>query len=128
MGFAAYTVQILLAVPPEFTNVKLIEEPQTILKAPNYSIRNMNSKCSCGELAKNDIGKERYVTSFIGPKFQQMYWILGRKSNLSTENKLLMYKTILKPIWTYAIPLCGTASNSNLEILHRYQNKSSEQQ
>jgi len=30
-----------------------------------------------------------------------MYWILGRKLELSKENKLLIYKTILKPIWTY---------------------------
>jgi hypothetical protein len=52
-----------------------------------------------------------------------MYWIIGRKSNLSLENKLLIYKTILKPIWTYGIPLWGTASNSNIEILQRFQNK-----
>ena len=52
-----------------------------------------------------------------------MYWILGRKSELSIENKLLIYKTILKPIWTYGILLWGTASNSNIEILQRYQNK-----
>jgi hypothetical protein len=52
-----------------------------------------------------------------------MYWILGRKSELSIENKLLIYKTILKPIWTYGIPVWGTASNSNIEILQRYQNK-----
>jgi len=52
-----------------------------------------------------------------------MYWIIGRKSKLSLENKLLIYKTILKPIWTYGIPLGGTASNSNIEILQRFQNK-----
>jgi hypothetical protein len=52
-----------------------------------------------------------------------MYWILGRKLEFSIENKLLIYKTILKPIWTYGIPLWGTASNSNIEILLRYQNK-----
>jgi hypothetical protein len=28
-----------------------------------------------------------------------------------------MYKTILKPIWTYGIQLWGTASTSNIEIL-----------
>jgi hypothetical protein len=39
-----------------------------------------------------------------------MYWILGRKAELSIENKLLIYETILKPIWTYGIPLCGAAS------------------
>ena len=52
-----------------------------------------------------------------------MYWIIGRKSKLSLENKLPIYKTILKPIWTYGIPVWGTASNSNIEILQRFQNK-----
>jgi hypothetical protein len=51
-----------------------------------------------------------------------MYWILGRKSELSVENKLLIHKTALKPIWTNGITLWGTASNSNIEILQRYQN------
>jgi len=44
-------------------------------------------------------------------------------NNLSIENKFLIYKIILKPIRTYGIPLWGTASNSNIEILQRYQNK-----
>jgi hypothetical protein len=39
------------------------------------------------------------------------------------ENKLLVYKTILKPIWTYGISLWGSASTSNIEILQRFQNK-----
>jgi len=52
-----------------------------------------------------------------------MYWIIGRNSKLSLENKLLIYKTILKPIWTYGIPLWGTAGNSNIEIMQRFQNK-----
>jgi hypothetical protein len=59
----------------------------------------------------------------LGLKFLQTYRILGRRSELSIENKLLIYKTILKPIWTYGIPLWGTASNSNSEILQRHQNK-----
>jgi hypothetical protein len=52
-----------------------------------------------------------------------MYWLLGQQSNLSTTNKLLLYKTILKPIWTYGIQLWGTASTSNIEILERFQSK-----
>jgi hypothetical protein len=47
----------------------------------------------------------------------------SRKSQLSLENKLLVYKVILKPVWTYGIQLWGTASNSNLEILERFQSK-----
>jgi hypothetical protein len=48
---------------------------------------------------------------------------LGRNSKLSTSNKLLLYETILKPIWTYGIQLWGTASTSNIEILDRFQSK-----
>jgi hypothetical protein len=52
-----------------------------------------------------------------------MYWLLGRQSHLSTSNKLLLYKTILKPIWIYGILLWGTASTPNIEIMERYQSK-----
>jgi len=56
-------------------------------------------------------------------KLRNLYWIIGRKAQLSLENKLLVYKVILKPVWTYGIQLWGTASNSNLEILERFQSK-----
>jgi hypothetical protein len=52
-----------------------------------------------------------------------MYWLLGLKSKLSTSNKFLVYKTILKPIWTYGIQLWGTTSTSNTEILERFHSK-----
>jgi hypothetical protein len=34
----------------------------------------------------------------LGITLSKMYWLLGCKSKLSTSNKLLIYKTILKPI------------------------------
>jgi hypothetical protein len=39
------------------------------------------------------------------------------------NNKLLIYNTILKPIWAYGIQLWGTASTFNIEILERFQSK-----
>jgi len=59
----------------------------------------------------------------LGLQLHRVYWFIGRKSKLSLENKLLIYRTILKPIRTYGIPLWGTASNSNIKILQRFQNK-----
>jgi hypothetical protein len=59
----------------------------------------------------------------LGLSLAKMYWLLGRKSKLSTNNKLLIYKVILKPIWTYDIQLWGTTSNSNIENLKRFQSK-----
>jgi hypothetical protein len=59
----------------------------------------------------------------LGITLTNMNWLLGRNSKLSTSNKLLIYKTILKPIWTYGIQVWGTASNSNIEILELFQSK-----
>jgi len=44
-------------------------------------------------------------------------------SQLSMESKLLLYKAILKSIWTCGVQLWGTAANSNVEIIQRFQNK-----
>lgn len=56
-------------------------------------------------------------------KLRSMYWLIGRHSQMTTYSKLTIYKAILKPIWTYGIQLWGTASNSNIEILERFQTK-----
>jgi hypothetical protein len=52
-----------------------------------------------------------------------MYWLLNRKSKLSLENKLIIYKHILKPIWTYGIELWGCSKPSNTKILQSFQSK-----
>jgi hypothetical protein len=46
----------------------------------------------------------------LGITLTKMYWLLGCKSKLSTSNKLLIYKTILKLTRTYGIQLWVTAS------------------
>lgn len=38
-------------------------------------------------------------------------------------NKIHVYKAVLRPVWAYGIQLWGTASNSNIEILQRFQSK-----
>jgi hypothetical protein len=54
-------------------------------------------------------------------KVQQMSWLLGRKSELSLVNKILVYKCILKPIWTYGIQLWGCTKPTNTKVLQRFQ-------
>ena len=39
------------------------------------------------------------------------------------DNKILLYKSILKPVWTYGIQLWGTASITSINIIQRFQNK-----
>jgi len=45
------------------------------------------------------------------------------ESKLTIENKLLLYKAIIKPIWSYGIQLWGRAKPSNTQIIQRIQSK-----
>jgi hypothetical protein len=49
-----------------------------------------------------------------------MNWLINNKSQLSLENKIAMYKAIIKPVWTYGIDLWGC---SNTKILQTFQSK-----
>jgi ABC-type cobalamin transport system permease subunit len=59
----------------------------------------------------------------LGLKYRQMYWLMGRRSGLKTYNKLVLYKQILKPVWTYGIQLWGCTKPSNIVIIQRFQTK-----
>lgn len=56
-------------------------------------------------------------------KYKKMQWLLGRQSKLSIQNKILLYNQILKPVWSYGSQLWGCASESNIQIIQRFQNK-----
>ena len=56
-------------------------------------------------------------------KRRQMYWLTSRNSQLSIENKLKFYETIIKPIWTYGVPLWGTAAMSRINKLESLRSK-----
>lgn len=56
-------------------------------------------------------------------RYKNMYWLLGRYSALSIYNKLLLYKQVLMPVWTYGIQLWGCTKPSNILIIQRFQNK-----
>jgi hypothetical protein len=49
---------------------------------------------------KQHIAKKRKQANIT---INQLNWLLGRKSNLAIENELLIYKTIIIPIWTYGL-------------------------
>ncbi|KAH8304972.1 hypothetical protein KR018_005083 [Drosophila ironensis] len=59
----------------------------------------------------------------ISDRVKQYYWLIGGRSKLRLQTKLLVYKAIIKPIWTYGIQLWGTTSKSNRAIIQRCQSK-----
>jgi hypothetical protein len=56
-------------------------------------------------------------------KYRKMYWLMGRYSNLSVYSKLMLYQQVLKPVWAYSIQLWGCTSQSNRNIIQRFQNR-----
>lgn len=56
-------------------------------------------------------------------KFKNLYWLLNKRSKLNLNSKILIYKSIIKPIWTYGVQLWGTAKTSNIQKLERAQTK-----
>ena len=49
--------------------------------------------------------------------------VLGRKSHLPVDNKLLLHKSIIAPIWTCGIELWDCACKSNIAVIQRCQSK-----
>jgi hypothetical protein len=50
-------------------------------------------------------------------KAKEINWLTRRKSNLSIENELPVYKAVIKPTWTYGIELWGCATKSNTALM-----------
>jgi hypothetical protein len=54
---------------------------------------------------------------------QNILVIRTKVKTLYKQQTFHIYKTLLKPIWTYGTQLWGMASTSNVEILERFQSK-----
>ena len=49
--------------------------------------------------------------------------MIGSHSKLSLDNKVTIYKSILKPIWTYSIQLYEYTSSLDIELIQWAQSK-----
>jgi len=65
------------------------------------------------------------ITTFTIKSLLKISVLVNRKkkSHLCIENKLLIYKAVIKPIWSYGIEPWGCASKCNIAIMQRSQSK-----
>jgi hypothetical protein len=59
----------------------------------------------------------------LNRKFGLLRPLLSRRSKLSLDNKLTVYKMILLPTLTYAMEVWGSAKASNIVRIQRFQSK-----
>jgi hypothetical protein len=63
---------------------------------------------------------QKFVLKHPNPS---LFFLSDRPISLTLSELRLIYKTILKPIWTSGTQLWGTVYTSNIEILERFQSK-----
>lgn len=56
-------------------------------------------------------------------KFKKMGWLLGKNSKLPLKIKILLYKVMLRPIWSYACQVWACTATSNFKLIEVLQNK-----
>ena len=113
------------SVHVDFTNKRCQHIPTTIngdvIPSPKHS------KIPCHDAgfqaALEGARQEKTRRALTEIQIKKMYWLMGRRSALSILNKLMLYKQILKPVWTYGIQLWGCTKQSNIAIIQRFQNK-----
>lgn len=111
------------SVHVNFTNRKVVPVAVTInsqripyANSAKYLGMNLDAKLRWKEHVK----KKRQELNI---KLKKMQWLLGRHSQLSLHNKLLIYKQVLKPVWTYGVQLWGCTKKTNVKMIQTFQNK-----
>lgn len=113
----------LKSVHVNFTNKKIVNVPIFI---DNQPIPYANTAKYLGMTLDAKLRWKEHVKKKkdeLNIKYRKMYWLLGRNSQLSVSNKLLLYKQILRPIWSYGSQLWGCTKQNNLKIIETFQNK-----
>jgi hypothetical protein len=97
-----------------FTNKRITQRPIYINGAQilyantaKYLGMTLNAKLRCMEHIKMKRDE-------LNIKFRKMYWLLGCNSELFIYNKLILYKQVLRPVWSYGIQLWGCTSDMTL--------------
>jgi len=107
----AFTTKRTLCLPVTMNNVLIPMQPD--VKYLGFHLDQRLTWCTHIKMKRHHLNL----------KLRGMYWLLGRISKLPLENKLLLYKCVLKPVWTYGIQLWGCVKPSHTQIIQRLQSK-----
>jgi len=58
----------------------------------------------------------------LNARFRLLKTFTNNNTHINLNTKLLIYKFLIKPVWTYGIQLWGNANKSNLNKIQTFQN------
>lgn len=96
------------------------------LKLENFEIPHSSSAKYLGLTLDSKLTWRAHVLKKkkeLNLKYNNLNWLMGRKSPLAIENKLIIYQQILKPIWSYGSQLWGCAKPSIIGHIQSFQNR-----
>ena len=102
------------------------ESPQTPMFINNEQIPEVASVKYLGLTIDKKLNFREHIEKkikHVNITISKMDWLVGRKSKLSIENKLIIYKTIILPLLGYCCVIWGAASNTNIKKVQTVQNK-----
>lgn len=105
------------SVQVTFTNRKLTFPPITIngmIHTPTWRSKVLGHPLRSPTNMKNS----HIFQTHLDLRLRDMFWLLNQN-----PNKILVYKCVLNPIWTYIIQFWGMTSDSNIDVLQRFQSK-----
>ncbi|KAK2575239.1 hypothetical protein KPH14_012754 [Odynerus spinipes] len=76
----------------------------------------LNKKLTWGKHIQETRRKMKLLT-------KTFYWLINKGSKLKVNLKQQIYTSLIKPIWTYGIPLWATASRTNIKRIETEQAK-----
>jgi hypothetical protein len=59
----------------------------------------------------------------LNARLKTLYWLLRAESKLKLKQKILLYKVLLQPLWSYGIQIFGSTARSNLRTIEAFQSK-----
>lgn len=96
------------------------------LKSPAATLKPVKQVKYLGMVLDRGLTFSMHITKAIKAAYMainRVYPIINRKSQLSLENKLLLYKAVIRPVLTYAAPAWCSASVTSIKRLQLIQNK-----
>lgn len=106
----------------KFTNIKTI----TKLKLNDKQVKQTSTAKFLGVTLDTRLSFAPHLTDAINRAYaalSKLYPLVNRRSKLTTDNKLTIYKTILRPIMTYACVSWNIISDTQCKRLQTTQNK-----